>query len=272
MSSETTESRPLLDMEGLSARLREQVARTRRNGGFVSVALLRFDGDAAAVEKAARGLRQHVRSHDLIAQRLDHEVLLVLPDSDTQQARRAAERLIGETRAYGAGATAGVATGFGEVVGGPEALVAAAEGALAAADHGQVRCSDAVPRPRVLVVDDDAEFARHVADTVTELGWAGESCADAVAALQRVRETPYYGIFVDLVLPKVSGSSILREFLARCGKHPAAVVMSGADAGPSALVEALSLGPVMFLGKPPSRADIEAALGMFRCLLPGARR
>jgi hypothetical protein len=56
--------------------------------------------------------------------------------------------------------------------------------------------------------------------------------------------------------------------------HPGrpAVLMSGQDVEPNAILEALSLGPVMFIRKPLSHADLDSALAMFRQLVPGIRR
>jgi hypothetical protein len=48
--------------------------------------------------------------------------------------------------------------------------------------------------------------------------------------------------------------------------------MSGHDANHEAVLDALALGPIMFVHKPISVADLDAALRMFRMLLPGAGR
>jgi PleD family two-component response regulator len=226
-----------------------------------------------AVEEAALRVRRCMRGQDILGFRSAGELLLALPDTDLRQARRAAERLLGEAAKSSpdVSGAAGVATGFGDVEGGCDALLDAAARALEKAPPAAVVCSDAVPGPRVLVVDDDELFAQLLADIVTDLGWEGEPCSDPIDALHRVREGVYYGLFVDLVLPRLSGVTILREFLAAPVRRPA-ILMSGADAKSEAVLEAISLGPVMFLGKPPSRQDIESALTMFRALLPGAQR
>lgn len=264
---------PMLDADALSLRLQEHVARTRRHGGFLSIAALSIhgSGDADALTEAALRVRRHIRTHDVVGRKTSAELVLVLPDTDMKQAARAAERVISEAlRPLGLSAAAGVATGFGEVDGGGERLIDAAAAALILAAPGTVKCSDAIPGPRVLVVDDDPAFAASLAETITELGWDGEPCSDPAVALQRVRQGSYYGLFVDLILPGSSGVTILREFMA-ASKRPA-ILMSGSDAGQAAVLEALSMGLVMFLGKPPSRHDVESGLGMFRLLLPGARR
>jgi hypothetical protein len=48
--------------------------------------------------------------------------------------------------------------------------------------------------------------------------------------------------------------------------------MSGRDIAPAMIVEALTLGPVMFIRKPMSLGELDSALDMFRQLVPGVRR
>jgi CheY-like chemotaxis protein len=81
----------------------------------------------------------------------------------------------------------------------------------------------------------------------------------------------YSGLFIDLVLPGTSGVEILRHALALHPRRPAAL-MSGVDAQHDSVAQALELGPVVFVRKPLSPADLDSALAMFRELLPGTRR
>jgi hypothetical protein len=48
--------------------------------------------------------------------------------------------------------------------------------------------------------------------------------------------------------------------------------MSGQDVDQKAILDALALGPVIFVRKPLSREDIVSALQLFRSLLPGSVR
>ena len=72
-------------------------------------------------------------------------------------------------------------------------------------------------------------------------------------------------------MPQTNGVELLRRWL-DCGPGRPAVLMSGHDAQRDAILDALSLGPVMFVQKPIALANLEGALAMFRELLPGARR
>ncbi len=168
------------------------------------------------------------------------------------------------------GVAAGVATVYGGVEGGGDALLEAAE--QACSDQADVRLSESLNgRPRVLVVDDDAAFAGALAETLLDRGWEGHPCTDALDALARVRQALYAGLFVDAVIPGTHGANLLRESLRLYPRRPA-VLMSGKDVEPGLLLDVLSLGPVTFIAKPISSADLDLALQMFRALLPAAPR
>jgi CheY-like chemotaxis protein len=270
----------MLDRFALKARLNQEVARTRRHGGFLSVAAVGFATATSSpdaherIERVAEVLREGLRIHDLVGWRGWATIVVVMPDSDMGQALQGAERLLGLAIARGGlppgrDLAGGVATGYGEIEGGAQALLDAAEHALSEADPGTIKPSDLLKgQPKVLVVDDDWNQALLLAETVSDLGWEGNPCTDARDALERVREASYSALFVDLLMPGKNGLDILRESLRH---HPArpCVLMSGMDAANERVMEALSLGPIMFIRKPVSRKDLDTALKMFRSRLPG---
>jgi CheY-like chemotaxis protein len=278
--------RPLLDAPAFRFRLEEEVARVRRAGGFLSLAVLRIEAgptppiDAETrLARVGRRLRDAVRLHDVLAGHGANLVLL-MPETTASEAVRAGERLlalVAEEIALPAGDalrrdSAGVATAYGEVEGGGFALLAAAEDALREAAPGQVVRSRSLDgRPRVLVVDDDLSFAQVLAETISERGWDAHPCSEPADARQRVKDRSYSGLFIDMVLPGTSGAEILRDALAAHPRRPA-ILMSGHDANHDAILEALGLGPVMFVHKPMSSADLDSALLMFRELVPGMVR
>jgi len=268
----------VLDGAGFRVRTGAELARIERSGGFVSVAILRAppgapSGTAEVAAEIGRYLRRSVRTQDVVG--LDGRgVALMLPDTDSAQAGMAATRLLAVARvaagASGAAWGCGTATVYGQVEGGSEALIAAADEAIRDARSGEVRASGALRgRPRVLVIDDDRTFCQVLADTVSELGWDGFPCSDVADALTRVKHEDFSGLIVDLCIPGSSGLTLLREALSRRPRLPA-VLVSGQDAPADLVMEALSLGPVTFMRKPFPRTEVEVALRMFRALLPGA--
>jgi DNA-binding response OmpR family regulator len=110
-----------------------------------------------------------------------------------------------------------------------------------------------------------------LAEAISERGWEGHPCTDVQDAHQRVVDGGYHALFVDLVLPGSSGIKLLRHAIAYHPRRPA-VLMSGSDAQHEAIIEALELGPVVFIRKPISMTDLDSALQMFREMLPGAKR
>jgi CheY-like chemotaxis protein len=266
----------MLDRFALKTRLDQEVARTRRHGGFISVAAVGFSQASAPdaherIAQIAERIRQGLRIEDIVGWRGWATIVVVMPDSDMSQAINGTERLLALTAGVpGPPAfAAGVATSYGEVEGGSQALLEAAEQALLEAAPGKIKPSDMLQgHPKVLVVDDDWTLAHFLAEMISSLGWEGNPCTDARDALERVREASYSALFVDLLMPGRGGVDVLRESLARYPHRPC-VLMSGMDDQHAKVMEALSLGPVMFIRKPVSKKDIDTALRMFRSRLPG---
>lgn len=277
--TETPGERPLLDAVAFRFRLEEEVARVRRAGGFLSLAVIRVGpgpkpppGGETRLARVSRKLRGSVRLHDVLASHGSHLALL-MPETTAAEAARAGERLLAlvieETAPQD---SAGIATAYGEVEGGGTALLAAAEEAAQQGAPGQVvRSRSLEGRPRILVIDDDLTFAQALADTISARGWEAHPCSDTADARQRVKDRGYSGVFIDMVLSGTSGADILRSALEAHPRRPA-ILMSGHDANHEAILEALGMGPVMFVSKPMSSADLDSALQMFRELVPGMVR
>jgi DNA-binding NtrC family response regulator len=102
-------------------------------------------------------------------------------------------------------------------------------------------------------------------------GFLSLPCTDVADARQRVLDTSYSGFFIDVVLRNCLGSELLADVMTIEPRRPA-VLMSGQDLDPAMVREALAFGPVVFIAKPMTLADIDSALEMFRRLVPGVRR
>lgn len=268
----------LLGRASLTGRVAGELARLRRSGGFLSLVILGPARTAprlsfTAAQDIADRLRPRVRLHDVMAQ-LEECVAVVMPQTTAREARRACERLLDVCRAdlrlAELGLAAGVATVFRDVEGGAPALIDAAQAAFDGAPAGQSVASPHLQgRPWVLVVDDDPVLAGLLADAITERGWEAHPCIHIEDALARVVEPTYSALFVDLMLNRGSGAAVLRAAMAAQPRRPAAL-MSGHDAAHAGVMEALELGPIMFVPKPISGNALDVALAMFRSLLPGA--
>lgn len=65
---------------------------------------------------------------------------------------------------------------------------------------------------RVLVVEDDSELARGIADTLADAGMVPETCHDGRQAERLGWEEDYDAVVLDLGLPGMDGLSLLRQW------------------------------------------------------------
>ncbi len=270
MTEDPQEQQPsLLNRAAFEARLWQEASRVRRQGGFLSLALFGVPSsiDAERTSTTADALRRRVRAHDHLGV-VGRAVAIAMPGATMPQASKAAERLLAHCPDP-ATLAVGIATLYGATEGGSAALFMAAEEALRSASPGTVARSQTLDgRPRVLVVDDDPGFASALAETITEHGWSADPCSDAADARQRVEGNDYVALFVDLMMPGLSGVDLLRAWIAREPVRPG-ILMSGYNVPQQSILDALTMGPVMFIGKPVASRDLAAALEMCRHLLPG---
>lgn len=63
---------------------------------------------------------------------------------------------------------------------------------------------------RVLIVDDDVDFAREIRDMLEVAGFSVRSCFDGQTAIQRCLEEPFDAMVLDLRLPGASGAEVFR--------------------------------------------------------------
>jgi signal transduction histidine kinase/CheY-like chemotaxis protein len=96
------------------------------------------------------------------------------------------------------------------------------------------RPSDALRGRRVLVMDDEPETARLIAERLEPFGVSCELVHDGTTALQRLRSEDFDAMTLDVLMPGVSGFEVLRELRAdpRLADLPVVVVsvFSGREA------------------------------------------
>lgn len=109
--------------------------------------------------------------------------------------------------------------------------------------------------PRILIVEDDAEIRRLVADSMARLGHEMISAASAMEGLQKaVSESPDL-VVLDLGLPDVDGAELLRMLRA---VSAVPVVVATARGDDDSVVELLDAGADDYLVKPYSTAQLAA--------------
>ncbi|MGJ7489800.1 response regulator transcription factor [Variovorax sp. ZT4R33] len=120
---------------------------------------------------------------------------------------------------------------------------------------------EAVPARRLLIVEDDAAFARTLGRSFERRGYAVVHAAslEDMDALLRAADSPGYAV-VDL---KLGGEASGLACVQRLHAHDAdmlIVVLTG-FASIATAVEAIKLGACHYLAKPSNTDDIEAAFG-----------
>jgi DNA-binding response OmpR family regulator len=105
------------------------------------------------------------------------------------------------------------------------------------------------PRPRVLVVDDEAPLRELIVVTLGE-AFECEEAADGETALAMIERAPPDLVFLDVMLPGLSGIDVLRKIRADAALAEVAVVVVSAWQGPQDIAAALESGADGFLEKP----------------------
>jgi len=111
--------------------------------------------------------------------------------------------------------------------------------------------------PSILVVDDDVDTCRNLADILGDLGYQVDIAHDGPAALERVRDKAYDIALLDLKLPGMDGVTLYREIKRRRSGTVAIIVTAYASS--ETAHEALTAGAWQILSKP---VDFPKLLGL----------
>jgi CheY-like chemotaxis protein len=115
---------------------------------------------------------------------------------------------------------------------------------------------------RILVVDDDPSVAEVVADALRARGDEPLVALDGTEALDVLGATALDGVLLDLVMPGLSGLTVLARIRS---DHPTVpvVILSG-RADDDQVKEAMALGAVAVLRKPTALANLADALSRLK--------
>jgi len=102
----------------------------------------------------------------------------------------------------------------------------------------------------VLVVDDSAVIRQALAQILGEAGFTVDTAADPLIGLAKMERTRPDVILLDLEMPRMDGLTFLRRLMA---EHPLPVVIlsSHAERGTETALQALEVGAIDVLAKPP---------------------
>jgi DNA-binding response OmpR family regulator len=116
-----------------------------------------------------------------------------------------------------------------------------------------------IPVMKILIVDDEPELLEQLRRILAGQRYTVESVLDGEAALDRVFETSFDLIILDIMLPKIDGFSLLKEIRGADIKTP--VLMLTAKSGVNDRVKGLNLGADDYLAKPFSVEELVARVG-----------
>jgi DNA-binding response OmpR family regulator len=122
---------------------------------------------------------------------------------------------------------------------------------------------------RILIIDDDIEFANVLRMHLVAAGYAAEVAEDAVEGGKALLAQPPALILCDIAMPHLSGLELLSlmQSDARSASIPVIVVSGRTDS--DTMTRAVKLGAADFLAKPISREQLLESVEA--CLHPGGR-
>lgn len=107
---------------------------------------------------------------------------------------------------------------------------------------------DTSHRRRILIVEDDREMSRFIADLLLDEGCAVEVAYDGPSALEIYRQGRYDLVITDLMMPRMKGTELVRQLKAADGD--AVILLITAFGTIESAVEAMHAGAFHYITKP----------------------
>ncbi|HEY2090950.1 MAG TPA: response regulator [Thermoanaerobaculia bacterium] len=82
---------------------------------------------------------------------------------------------------------------------------------------------------RVLVVDDEAAIRALVAKIIERAGFAVDTARDGREAIDKLNESEYDVLVIDLMMPNIDGYGVVDFLRERGGPQPAVILVTAAD-------------------------------------------
>jgi len=111
---------------------------------------------------------------------------------------------------------------------------------------------------RILLIEDDQDLARRLADALAESGFAVDCAADGETGCLMGETNDFDAVVLDLGLPHLPGIEVLRRWR-RAGRDVPVLILTARDAWTDR-VEGLNAGADDYLGKPFQSAEVVARL------------
>src|SRR5690606_21095421 len=109
---------------------------------------------------------------------------------------------------------------------------------------------DALPISRILIVEDEEDLAGLIEYNLQQEGFETERAPTGASALSRARALPPDLVLLDLMLPDLAGTDVLRMLKSDAATKRCAVVVVSAKGQESDRVQGLELGADDYIVKP----------------------
>jgi two-component system, OmpR family, response regulator len=119
---------------------------------------------------------------------------------------------------------------------------------------------------RVLVVDDEIDFASSLVLMLKKRGYQAEEAYSGLEALEKLKQTAFDVILLDLKMPQMDGIATLQE-IKRQKPHPPVIVLTG-HGTVAAGIKGMQLGAADFIQKP---TDIHTLCSVILAVVEKAR-
>lgn len=113
-----------------------------------------------------------------------------------------------------------------------------------------------MPNTRVLLIDDEQDFAQIIAERLSRRGVEVELASNGPEGIAKAKERRFDAVLLDLAMPGMDGMETLRHLL-ELDPHVQVVILTG-HGSVAAGVEAIKHGAADFVEKP---ADIDTLVG-----------
>jgi diguanylate cyclase (GGDEF)-like protein len=127
--------------------------------------------------------------------------------------------------------------------------------------------AEADPAPRLLIVDDVADNRAILSRQFSRRGYEIVEAEDGARALQLIAEQTFDAVLLDVMMPGIYGTEVLRQIRTQHSASMLPVIMVTAKSQPEDIVESLKLGANDYVTKP-----VEFSIALARVASQVARR
>lgn len=113
---------------------------------------------------------------------------------------------------------------------------------------------------KVLVIDDDSRIREVLRDVVVDQGYQVVAAENGERAIEEMEKQHFDLVFLDLVLPGLSGVDVLDKLKAKDEKATVAIITGYGD--DAIALEAMAMGPLLLIRKPFRVEDVVRVLNI----------